>query len=271
MADTLQAELPPLVEVDWPRCFRLIPAKFPPEGIFDDVCDPEELEILYEIEALTNDRLRQALGQLHLVPDEDRISGPGTTPIMAAFTHIHPDGSRFTDGTFGSYYAADSVETAIAETKYHRERFLRATGQPPCEITQRCYINRVIRPLRDIREGDLYEPLHHKDTYAHSQPFGRQLRHAGEWGIIYRSARREGGHCVAVFRPTALTPVIQGPHYAYVWDGEQITWVFQKSNAKRLVNLEPTHYEDSAAPGELSAETAVKKQEQDPVEEEQTL
>ena len=54
-------------------------------------------------------RLRQELGQLDLVPRERRISGPGTQPLMAAFTHLNPDGSRFSDGTYGVFYAARSL------------------------------------------------------------------------------------------------------------------------------------------------------------------
>jgi hypothetical protein len=52
---------------------------------------------------MTNPRLREEAGNLTLVPLEDRVSGPGTTPIMAAFTHLNPEGSRFSGGSFGVY------------------------------------------------------------------------------------------------------------------------------------------------------------------------
>jgi len=221
----------PLEMPNWPCCYRLVPAQYPPVSVFDSVCDPEDLSFVFEIEALTNDRLRQELGALNLVAEEDRLSGPGTTPIMAAFTHIHPDGSRFTDGSFGAYYAAKTVDTAIAETKYHRERFLAATKQAPMEVSQRCYISRVIQPLRDVR-GEGFDHLHDPQSYAASQHFGRTSRLAGDWGIWFRSVRDEAGECVAVFKPAALTPVKQGAHYTYVWDGETITWVYEKTGAK---------------------------------------
>jgi len=64
-----------------------------------------------------------------LVPIEDRVSGPGTTPIMAAFTHLNPEGSRFSDGLFGLYYCSQRLETAWAEVRYHRERFLGHTHE----------------------------------------------------------------------------------------------------------------------------------------------
>ena len=51
---------------------------------------------------------------------------------MAAFTHLNPDGGRFTDSTYNAFYGGLTIDTAIAETKYHREEFLAATeeGRP---------------------------------------------------------------------------------------------------------------------------------------------
>jgi hypothetical protein len=101
--------------VRWARSYRLVPSRFPPVGLFDRVARPEDLEAVFAAEALTNDRLRDEAGDLALVPPGDRISGPGTTPVMAAFTHLNPEGSRFSDGTFGVYYGAREMETAVAE------------------------------------------------------------------------------------------------------------------------------------------------------------
>ena len=227
----------PLARPEWQNWYRLVPAQYPPIGLFDDVCDPEDLEWVFKIEALTNDRLRHELGDLNLVPPGDRVAGPGTTPIMASFTHIHPDGSRFTDGTFGAYYAANSIGTAIAETKFHRERFLRATQQPPMEITQRTYLTQILEPLKDVR-AEAFQSLHAADDYGPAQSFGRAAKIAGCWGIWFRSVRDPGGECVAILRPPALAPVSQGAHFTYVWNGESITWVYEKTGAKSLVPVE---------------------------------
>src|SRR5690348_8865894 len=91
---------PPVAATGW-RVYRIIPTIFPPVSIFDDIVDLADLDALYEVEDLTNDRVREQLGQLQLVAPEDRVTGSGTTPIMAAFTHLSPGGSRFTDGSFG--------------------------------------------------------------------------------------------------------------------------------------------------------------------------
>jgi hypothetical protein len=82
----------------WEKLYRLGPSHFPPIDLFENVANPDDLDIIFAIESLTNDRLRQEAGDLALVPEEQRISGIGTSPIMAAFTHIGTQ-SRFTDGT----------------------------------------------------------------------------------------------------------------------------------------------------------------------------
>lgn len=89
---------------------------------------------------MTNPRLRDEVGNISMVPPEDCIGGPGTSIIMAAFTHLSPEGRRFTNGSYGVIYAAGDLDTAIAETRYHRERFMRATAQLRMELDIRTYL-----------------------------------------------------------------------------------------------------------------------------------
>ena len=105
----------PVSETSWKPSYRLIASRYPTVSLYDDIADPADLEVVFAIEALTNPRIRNDLGQLQLVPPEERISGAGSTPIMAAFTHLNPEGSRFSDGSYGVYYAAQDLDTAVAE------------------------------------------------------------------------------------------------------------------------------------------------------------
>jgi hypothetical protein len=207
----------------WARAVRIIPSHYPPIGLFDEVADPDYLEAVFAVEALTNPRLRDEAGDLSLVSREDRISGPGTTPIMAAFTHPNPDGSRFSPGTYGVYYAARDTETAIAETRFHRERLMRYQDIGPQELHMRAYTGAVDARLMDLRGLRARRPeLHDPDSYAASQPFGEATRADKGWGIVYESVRHQGGFCVAIFRPPACRPVAQGAHYIYYYDGRRI-------------------------------------------------
>lgn len=182
----------PISRIDWQPCWRLIPSRFPPTGLFDRVANPEDLEIVFAIEGLTNDRLRDEAGDITLVLPNDRISGPGTTPIMAAFTHLNPEGSRFTDGSYGVYYAANTIDTAIAETRFHRTLFLTATNEPPIEIDMRSYASDLDVDLHDIRNmqektPDIYAP--DPRDYPQAQAMGKTLRNIGSNGIVYYSVR----------------------------------------------------------------------------------
>jgi len=222
----------PISHVDWQPCWRLVSSRFPPVGLFDRVADPDDLEIVYAIEGLTNDRLLDEAGDINLVKPEDRISGSGTTPIMAAFTHLNPEGSRFTDGSYGVYYAGNTINTAIAETQYHRALFLAATCQPPTEIDMRSYASDLSADLHDIRLRQPSLPkIYNPDPshYADAQALAKALRNTGSNGIVYSSVRMPGGECVAVFRPCVLSSTKQGPHFCYVWDGYKITNVYKKT------------------------------------------
>ena len=95
----MSVDLPPVRRIRWSQAFRIVPSRFPPVGVYDRIADPMDLDAVFAIEALTNPRLREEAGALKLVPKERRISGPGSTPVMAAFTHLNPEGSRFSDGS----------------------------------------------------------------------------------------------------------------------------------------------------------------------------
>jgi hypothetical protein len=215
--------------VRWLPCYRIIPSRFPPINLFERVTDPADLETVLDIESMTNDRLRDEVGALDLVPPEDRISGPGTSPIMAAFTHLPPYGSRFTDGSFGVFYAGRTLDTAIAETKHHREAFLRATSEPRIELDMRVYavdLDAVLHDIRGMRDTMLgiYDP----DSYAASQALAIEIRNTGSSGLAYDSVRKPGGECVAIFKPRVLLNCRQERHLTYVWDGSSISTIYEK-------------------------------------------
>ncbi|MDA0991852.1 MAG: RES family NAD+ phosphorylase [Verrucomicrobia bacterium] len=216
----------------WQPCWRIVASRFPPQGLFDRVTRPQDLDTVMAIESLTNDRIRQQAGDLSLVPEAERLVGPGTTPIMAAFTHPNPAGSRFADASYGVYYAAKSIDTALAETRYHKERFLRATNEAPIEVDMRSYASDVDADFHDLRGpqeafADIYNP--DPGVYGPAQALAKSLRLTSSNGLAYDSVRDPSGECVAIFRPTLLSPTRQGEHFCYVWNGKEINSVYIKS------------------------------------------
>ena len=221
----------PVNAISWHPCYRIIPSRFPPINLFEEVADPADLEAVFEIEAMTNDRLREEAGDLSLVPEEDRVSGPGSSPIMAAFTHLNPDGDRFTDGSYGVFYAANSIETSIAETKHHRAKFMLATKEPAQELDMRVYAVDLDANLHDVRDmRETHAAYYHPQKYAVAQELGANLRKSGSDGIVYQSVRNDGGECAAVFRPRLLSNCRQERHLCYVWDGGKIANIYEKRN-----------------------------------------
>ncbi|MFG6417212.1 RES family NAD+ phosphorylase [Roseateles sp. DC23W] len=216
----------------WNPTYRLVPSRFPPISLFEAVASPEDFDAIFAVQALVNPRVRQQVGQIDLVPKADRVFGAGSSPIMAAFCHLNPEGSRFADGTWGVYYGAQSLETAVAEVSYHRAKFLAATDQLPIDVDLRCYVATVQTPLVDVRSvTDVHEP----DSYAASRELAKEQRTAGAAGLLYNSVRDPGRECVAVFRPNAIkVPVTQGPHVTLSWDGQRIRGWYRKSDAHDL-------------------------------------
>ena len=227
----MPADLPPLKRIRWIHAYRIVPSRFPPVGVFDRVADPADLDAVFAIEAMTNPRLREEAGALKQVPRDRRISGPGSTPVMAAFTHLNPEGSRFSDGSWGVFYAAHSIATAVEETVYHRERFLAATAEPACDIQMRCYRTSLDARLHDLRGG--WPEVHDPDHYDASVKLARKLRAAQASGVVYDSVRHHGGECLAAFYPDVVAPCVQARHLIYRWNGKRIAQVLEVNELKR--------------------------------------
>ena len=219
----------PVKAVEWKPSYRLIASRYPTVALYDAIADPADLEVVFAIEALTNPRLRNEVGELRLVPPDERISGTGSTPIMAAFTHLNPEGSRFSDGSYGVYYAANDLDTAIAEVSHHRAVFMARTQEPAIDIDLRLIaapLDAKLHDLRGLRRSapQLYDP----DDYSAGRTLGRQLRQAGSWGVLHHSVRHDGGLCAGLFRPKALKPAREAAHIALHWDGARITHWYEK-------------------------------------------
>ena len=229
-------DLPSLARTRFRKTYRIVRSIYPPIDLFEDIADPGDWELLAAAEAKTNPRVRDQIGAIHLVPPERRVSGPGASWVMAAFTHISPlRASRFSDGSYGVYYAARLLKTAVREVSFHTARFMSATNEEPIAVDLRCYraaVRRPVHELRGMREAlpGVYAP----DSYADSQRLGASLRAMASWGAVYESVRDPGGECVALFRPPALGPAVQGQHITLLWDGAKIGSWYVKSDLRRL-------------------------------------
>ena len=215
--------------VRWLQATRIIASRYPPVALFERVSsDPGVWEALIAAEILVNPRIRDEIGEIRLVPPSERVSGPGATYVMAAFTHLNPRGSRFSDGSYGVYYAGREFETALHETAWHFGRIAADSQDGARYEDMRVLVGRIdarlhnIETLSDAARKRLLDP----DSYAASQPFGARLRDAGSNGLVYPSVRHRGGRCVAAFRPKAVGLPVQTKHLKYHYDGQRVVRYF---------------------------------------------
>ncbi|MGP9768689.1 RES family NAD+ phosphorylase [Halomonas sp. AOP13-D3-9] len=201
--------------------YRLVNSKFPPIDLFDDVASAEEFTALHALQALTNPRLQNEVGNLALLPPERIPFGiRGCSYAVAPFTHVNPQGSRFSDGSFGGLYLADTLETAIAEVKHHQQVY----WQNVPELHYERFVFRGLKAIFD--EGGLGDalalPIDHAiyapDDYSVSRPFGDDVRRSMD-GLRYHSVRKLNARCWALMTPTNVADIIQTTHLEMIWNG----------------------------------------------------
>lgn len=231
--------LPKRSRLRWQRQYRVIATRYPPIDLFErlDIGDSTK-RALWALQSRINPRLLQENGDLRLVREGDMVSGPNASIVMSAFTHVG-FASRFSAGAFGIYYAGRLLETAVRETVFHRELDARERRLLPQEFDMRAYIGQPRKLMYDVRPED-YRYLHHPDpaNYPASQAFTHSLvtRDPDAWGIVFNSVRHPGGDCIAALRPPAVSLPVSGPRLTYVWDGNRVTSVYEKSEP--IVNFD---------------------------------
>ena len=208
-----------------------MPTRYPAINLFDRVADEADFNALYALEAMSNERVRCELGVVERVAREERVYGPGSGPVMAAFTHLNVLGSRFSAGRYGVFYAARERATAVAETRHHHGRFLAATAQPPMHLPMRLYSVLIEARLHDLRPpGSVHAAVYDRDDYGAAQALGARLHAAGSAGVVYRSVRHERGQCVGLFKPRGASGCLHAAYLLYAWDGQRFTDVYEKTS-----------------------------------------
>lgn len=206
------------------RWHRLIPSRFPPIDVYGRLGPPDLAAVAKDIEALTNPRLRS----------RDRMPFAGRATLGAAalqnwnhapFAYKNPEGSGFLSSLFGALELMGDVRLAMARAVLQRERFLRSTSEPPLHLDMRQLITPVAGSFADLR-AEVFEPDRDK-RWA----FGEGLRNGGVAGVIFQWPEH-AGDALAVFDPEVLSASVQGAHYRFVWDGQQVSSIYDFSTGE---------------------------------------
>lgn len=215
--------------VEWSQAWRIIATRYPPIDLFERVSpNPAVWDALIELEQLVNPRVRDAIGEISLVPPHRRVSGRNASWVMAPFTHLNLKGSRFSDGSYGVYYAADRLSTAIVETAHHFANFARDSSDPPRREEMRVLVGAIANEFHDIDDLPVSDRAAVLDpnSYVASQVLARALREGGSNGVVYPSVRETGGRCIGAFWPDVVGVPVQERHLKYEWNGTRVSRYF---------------------------------------------
>jgi RES domain-containing protein len=210
---------PPVKEISWDAAHRLIPSRYSEAGtVLAEIADGEQmLEDIVLLDGATNDRVQGEQQGLFGISTYELIYGiPNAHIVNAAFTHANETGSRFNDQNRGAWYAADEIETSLAEVTYHKARRLVEIvvpelpyGRPDEDVSTyddwladfRSAFH-VLQPAAKFRDCLQPEPV--PACYAASQQMARRLLALQSNGLVYPGVRRKGSRCLVCFRPALV-------------------------------------------------------------------
>lgn len=214
----------PTTFIDQPDTHRLIPAQFADGGVsvlnrLTD--DPDILEGIFELDNATNDRLLAESRLLPGIDERELVFGiPSYRIINAAFCHPAPAGGRFNSGDRGAWYASFELQTSQAEVAYHRRLWLQETAwDEEDESDYLDYLADFRADFHDLRNSTEHTDCLSPTSYKASQALAAELFELGASGIVYPSVRRQGGTCIACFRPVLVTNVHKGFTYQFLFSG----------------------------------------------------
>ena len=177
------------------------------QNLYDDLTDsPEGWQAAIDLEMSAKPRMYISNQPVIHRPFEEAVYNEA---IDYPFKHWSK--TRYSDGSFGVWYGADSLETSVHETAYHwRKNFLEDAGWHNMEgvITERkVYLVRCDAALLDfIPKLTAFPALIDSapGAYYLTHPVGARMNHDGHPGLRSRSAHC-AGDIYAIFNPKILS------------------------------------------------------------------
>ena len=198
---------------------RLIPSLYSQdETLLSEIAGSDaELNDIILLDGVTNDRNQGEQRGLAGIGIHELMYGvPHAHIVNAAFTHASAEGGRFNDATRGAWYAADELQTSVAEVAYHKARRLAEIvvpelpqQRPDLELTTYddwlADFRAEFHVLRPHEKFAVYlQPSPVPACYATSQQLAKTLLNGASNGIVYESVRRPKHLCLVCFRPALV-------------------------------------------------------------------
>jgi RES domain-containing protein len=226
--DTSPVRSPPVRLLRQFDTHRLVPSRHGDTVLADLAADEADLQAVFDLDGATNDRLLAGQQPLPGIGVEELVHEvPHAAVVNAAFCHAHPLGGRFNGPDRGAWYAGFEFATAQAEVVFHKSVQLAEVGRFEDSVTYDDYIADFSASFHDLRSSTRsnrpargFSACLDPDTYVDSQALAERLVSEGSLGIVYPSVRREGGTCLACFRPALVGNVRRGKTYRFRWEGK---------------------------------------------------
>lgn len=196
--------------LEWFPAVRLVGADWPPVVEIEAARTPAELDGAMVLIGRTDPARRSMARAWEALPVPDRRYGPGASDAMTPYLFAAP--GRFSDIGAGAFYAAESIDTALAEALHHRARAFARSGAGLSRARFRHLHTDLSLSVTDVRgrraaSPGLYDPAD-AGTPA-TREHAASMRADGSHGIAYDSLRRPAGQCVAVFHARDIgVPVV---------------------------------------------------------------
>ncbi len=175
------------------------------ENLFDDLSDsPKDWETAIQVELDGKPKIYNSFSPILHRPFEE---AHWDNAINYPFNHWMK--SRFSNGSHGVWYGADSIKTSIYESAHHwYYGLLKDAGFDKVGMIaqRRVYLVHCDAALINLKEKTLsYPQITDPYDYKYCQDIGTRLHHEGHPGLISCSVRNPTGETYAIFRPQVLS------------------------------------------------------------------
>lgn len=203
-------------------CARNIVSLRESQDLFDDLTDnPAEWLLAQSVE----DEVKPHLYRSH-TPIIDRPFEDAAWFNAIGWPFTHWQTSRFSDGSYGVWYGADSVETTVYESAYHWYHGLLCDAgfeRESVVAERKVYMVACKAALLDFRQAALkHSELLHPTDYDFSQLVGARIHREGHPGLLIQSVRQPNGESFAVFNPAVLSNPQLSCQLTYRLDGGKV-------------------------------------------------
>ncbi len=222
----IRGRIPCFPKPDWPTCIRTWSETSSPcdrsQDLFDDLtADPADWHLAQKVE----DEVKPPPYR-STTPVIDRLFEDAKWFNAIVWPFKHWQASRFTDGSFGVWYGAESVETTVYESAYHWYRRLLSDAGYDRQVVvaaRKVYTVACGAALLDFRGAAGQHPdLLNSSDYTFCQSVGARIQREGHPGLLTQSVRRPSCVNVVIFNPNVLSNPRHNCQLTYRLEDDQI-------------------------------------------------